>query len=224
MVERHFDEELQELNSKILKIASLSEESIFLAIEALKKRDSEIAQNIIINDVKVDEFELAIEDFSIELLARRQPLASDLRFITTGMRINAELERIADLSVNIAHRVMDLCKQPTLKPLVHIPMLGDLAIRMVKGSIDSFVNRDLEAARLVIKQDGEANTLRTIIQKELVEEYMIKDCSTVPRAISLFLVAQHLERICDHAKYIAEDVIYLVSARSIKHKHEGILK
>lgn len=222
MVERHFDEELQELNSKILKIASLSEESIFLAIEALKHRDSNMAQNIVVNDVKVDEFELAIEDFSIELLARRQPLASDLRFVTTGMRINAELERIADLSVNIAHRVMDLCKEPTLKPLIHIPMLSDLAIRMVKGSIDSFVNRDLEMARSVITLDNDANRLRTRIQQELVNDYMMKDNSTIPRAISLFLVAQHLERICDHAKYIAEDVVYLVSARSIKHKHNSI--
>lgn len=222
MVERHFDEELQELNSKILKIASLSEESIFLAIEALKHRDSNMAQNIVVNDVKVDEFELAIEDFSIELLARRQPLASDLRFVTTGMRINAELERIADLSVNIAHRVMDLCKEPMLKPLVHIPMLSDLAIKMVKSSIDSFVNRDLEMARSVITLDNDANRLRTRIQHELVNDYMIKDNSTIPRAISLFLVAQHLERICDHAKYIAEDVVYLVSARSIKHKHNSI--
>ncbi|MCX6111698.1 MAG: phosphate signaling complex protein PhoU [Proteobacteria bacterium] len=224
MIERHFDEELQKLNSKLLKMASLSEESIYLAIEALKNRNKELAQNVIDNDIKIDEFELEIEDYSIELLAKRQPLASDLRFIATGMRINSELERIADLSVNIAHRARDLSKEPALKVLVHIPMLSDLAIKMVKGSIDSFVNRDLDAAKNVIKLDSEANNLRTEIHKKLVEEYMTKDVTTIPRSLSLFLVAQHLERMCDHAKYIAEDVIYLVSAKNVKHKHEEILK
>jgi phosphate transport system protein len=218
MVERKFDEELNELNNKLLKMATFSQESIFLSIEALKNRDKVLAESIVEKDFVVDQLELEIDDYSIDLLARRQPLAGDLRFITTGMKLNGELERIADLSVNIAHRAMDLSDKPVLKPLIDIPIFGDLAIKMVSKTIDSFIKRDVELATEVIKMDSEANRLRTIIQKELVEDYISKDVNTVSRALSLFLVAQHLERICDHAKYIAEGVIYMVKAKVVKHQ------
>jgi phosphate transport system protein len=218
MVERHFDEELKELNSKLLKIAALTEDSIKSAIEALKKKDKDLARKVLENDEKIDAFELAIDDYSIELLAKRQPLASDLRFITTGMKINAELERIADLAVNISHRVIDIADQPMLKQLIDIPALSELAIIMVKESIDAFVNRSIDCAEKVIQLDCDANALRTKIQKELVDDYMKKDPNTISRAISLFLVAQHLERICDHAKYIAQDVYFLVSAKDVRHR------
>ena len=217
MVDRKFHEELNELNSKILKIASLTQESIYLAIEAVKHRDKALAEKIIERDQEIDAFELDIDDFSIELLARRQPLAGDLRFITTGMKINGELERIADLAVNIAHRAIDLSDKPMLKPLIDIPIFSELSINMVKTTIDAFVKRDEVLAKKVIDMDKEANQLRNKIQKELVEDYIAKDVTTLSRALSLFLVAQHLERICDHAKYISEGVIYLVSARVVKH-------
>ena len=217
MVDRKFDEELNELNNKLLKMATLTQESIYLAIESIKNRDKDLAQKIIDSDKTIDEFELDIDDFSIELLARRQPLAGDLRFITTGIKINGELERIADLSVNIAKRSLDLSAQPLLKPLIDIPVFSELAVNMVKSTIDAFVKRDLELAQKVIEMDDEANRLRNVIHRELVEDYIAKDISTLSRGLSLFLVAQHLERICDHAKYIAEAVIYLVSARVVKH-------
>ncbi len=219
MVDRKFDKELNELNSKILKMAALTQESIYLAIEAVKHRDRSLADKIIEKDEEIDAFELDIDDFSVELLARRQPLAGDLRFITTGMKINGELERIADLAVNIAHRAIDLSDKPMLKPLIDIPIFSELSINMVKTTIDAFVNRDAALAKKVIEMDKEANLLRNKIQKELVEDYIAKDVSTLSRALSLFLVAQHLERICDHAKYISEGVIYLVSARVVKHSY-----
>lgn len=217
MFDRRFDEELNQLNSQLLKMASLTQESIYLAIESLKQRDMNIALKVIDMDKKIDDFEISTEDQTIELLVRRQPMAVDLRFITTGMRLNSELERIADLAVNIAQRSIDLCKQDILKPLIDIPKLSELAIKMVKETIDSFVKRDPELALNVIKMDKEANGLRNHIHEDLVENYMKKNPETISRAISLFLVAQHLERICDHAKYIAEDVIYLVNARNVKH-------
>ena len=217
-MERHFDDELKELNNKILRMATLSEDAIKLAIEALKNRDEELAKKVINNDCIIDKFELEIDDFSIALLATRQPLAKDLRFITTATKINSELERIADLAVNISHKTLDLSVQNELKKLVKIPVLAELAITMVKDSIDSFVNRNLETAKNVINLDKQANELRNTIHRELIEDYIIKDPSTASRAILLFLVAQHLERICDHAKYIAQDVIYLVCAKDVRHK------
>ena len=217
MVERKFDEELSELNNKLLKMATFAQESISLSIDALKNRDKALAEKVVKNDAIVDYLELEIDDYSIELLARRQPLAGDLRFITTGIKLNGELERIADLSVNIAHRAMDLSNKPVLKPLIDIPIFGKLAIQMVSKTIDAFIKRDTGLATEVIKMDSEANRLRTLIQEELVEEYISKDINTISRALSLFLVAQHLERICDHAKYIAEGVIYMVEAKVVKH-------
>jgi len=217
MVERKFDEELKELNNKLLKMATLTQESIYLAVESIKNRDKDLAKKIIDSDKRIDELELDIDDFSIELLARRQPLAGDLRFITTGIKINGELERIADLSVNIAQRALDLSDQPLLKPLIDIPIFSELAVNMVKSTIDAFVKRDAEIAEKVINMDVEANRLRDLIQKELVTDYIAKDVNTLSRALSFFLVAQHLERICDHAKYISEAVIYLVSAKVVKH-------
>ena len=217
MVERKFDEELNDLNSRLIKMAALVQESIFISVEALKHRDKELARKVIELDKSIDTLELEIDDLCVELLARRQPLATDLRFLSTAMKINGELERIADLSVNIAHRALDLSDQPLLKPLVDIPIFSQLAIKMVKETIDAFVNRDELTAENVIKMDAEANRLRSMIQNELVTDYISKDVNTVSRALSLFLVAQHLERICDHAKYIAEAVIYIVSAKVVKH-------
>ena len=218
MVDRKFDEELNELNYKLLKMAVLTQESIYLAIKALKNRDRDLALRVVDNDKEIDSMELQIEDFSIDLLAIRQPMATDLRFVTTGIKINGELERIADLAVNIANRAIDLSEQPQLKPLVDIPIFGELAINMVKGTIDAFIKRDIELANQVIRMDADANRLRDLIHKELVEDYIAKDVNTLSRALSLFLVAQHLERICDHAKYIAEAVIYLVDAKVVKHQ------
>ena len=221
-MKRHFDEDLKIMNTDILKMATLAEEAIFKSIEALKNRDKELAQSVIQEDKKVDELELIVEETAIDFLALKQPLARDLRFITTGMKINSELERIADLAVNIAQRVLELVDKPILKPLIDIPKLTDVARKMVKDVIDAFVNSDENLAKKVILSDSEADNLRNLIQEELINDYMSKDASTATRAVPLLLIARHLERICDHATNIAEDVIYMVQAKVVKHHPEKL--
>ncbi|HOW35631.1 MAG TPA: phosphate signaling complex protein PhoU [Candidatus Omnitrophota bacterium] len=221
-MERHIDQELKELNNEILKMGAYAEESIFKSVEALKNRDKELAKSVIDNDVNADRLELIIDEKCVDLIARYQPMAKDLRFITTGMKINAELERIADIAVDIAQRTLEIVDKPLLKPLVDIPKLAAIAQNIVKMSIDSFIKGDIELAKKVLASDSEADTLRNLIQKELIEDYMVKDGSTAPRAVQLLLIARFLERICDHATNIAEDVIYMVQAEVVKHHPEKL--
>ncbi|MBN3041036.1 MAG: phosphate signaling complex protein PhoU [Candidatus Omnitrophica bacterium] len=221
-MKRHFDDDLRLLKNEILKLAALAEEAIRKSIEALKFQERGLAQEVIDNDKRIDELELTIEEAALELLACRQPVAIDLRFITTGMKITAELERIADLAENIAQRAQELSDAPLLKPLVDIPKLADVARKMVKGAIDAFVNHDEGLARNIILCDNEADTLRNSVYDELIHDYMVKDGNTAPRAVPLLLVARHLERICDHAGYIAADVIYMVKAKVVKHHPERL--
>jgi phosphate transport system protein len=201
-------------------MAALVEKSIYNAIEALKNRDKDSARLVILDDEKIDKFENDIEEHAIDLLALFQPMAGDLRFITTGMKINSELERIADLTVNISQRVLEIADQSHLKPLVDIPKLGDQAKYMVKSSLDAFVKRDEELAKKVILSDDVSNRLRTLVMTELINDYMVKDGTTAHRAVPLLLITRDLERICDHAASIAEDVIYMIKAKMVKHNRK----
>lgn len=221
-MERHFDQELSELNRDVLKIGAFAEEAIFKSIEALKNRDKEMARSVIDNDKNVDDLELAIDEKCIDLIARYQPMARDLRFITTGMRINGELERIADIAVDISQRTLEIVDKPFLKPLVDIPKLTAVAQKMVKMAIDAFVKGDSDLARQVLLTEPEANALRNLIHEELVNDFMVKDGSTAPRAVQLLLISRFLERVCDHATNIAEDVIYMVRAEVVKHHPEKL--
>jgi len=216
-MERHLDQELADLKKQLLKIGTLVETAIFESVESLKELSAEKAKKVISEDKVIDELENAIDERCLDLLALRQPVALDLRFITMSMKIATDLERIADLAVDIAQRVLELAGKPMLKPLIDIPKLSDLAKRMSKDALDAFVNKDVDLAEKVILLDSEADKLRNLVQKELVEEYMSKDLSTVSRAMPLLLIARHLERICDHATNIAEDVIFMVEGRVIRH-------
>ena len=218
----HLDEELNKLNKHLLTMATLTEQAIHKSIEALKARDKRMAQQVIEDDNEIDELEISIEEQTIALLALFQPMAKDLRLITTGMRINTELERIGDLTVNVCQRVLDIADQPLLKPLIDLPQLGDQAKMMVKNAIDSFVRRDEKLAQDVILSDRKSNQLRTAIIKELINDYMVKDGTTSTRAVPLLLIARDLERICDHATAIAEDVIYMIRAKIVKHHRERL--
>ena len=222
-MERHLDQELLDLKKELLKMGALAETSIFESVEALKNLSSERAHKVISDDKVIDELENAIDERCLDLLALRQPMAVDLRFITMSMKISTDLERIADLAVDIAQRVLDLVGKPLLKPLIDIPKLTTLAQQMVKDALDSFVNKDADLAGKVILLDNEADRLRNLVQKELIEDYMSKDSYTAPRAVPLLLIARHLERICDHTTNIAEDVIYMVNAKVVKH-HPDKLK
>lgn len=218
----HFDEELNELNNEILKMSAFAEESIFKSIESLKNRDKKMAQSVMDNDVQVDALELKIDEKCIDLIARHQPVAQDLRFITTGMKLNAELERIADLAVDICQRVLELVDKPLLKPLIDIPRLSTIAQKMVHNAIEAFIKKDASLAKKVILSDSEADQLRNHVQEELVNDYMVRDAATVSRAIPLLLITRHLERICDHATNIAEDIVYMVEAKVVKHHPEKL--
>ncbi len=221
-MERHLDEELKELHKDILKMGVLAQEAIFKSTEALKNRDKQQANEVIDADDKIDELELEVDEKCIDLIARYQPLASDLRFITTGMKINSELERIADLAVDIAQRVIEIADKPLLKPLIDIPKLSAIAQDMVRQAIDAFINKNVELAREVVLSDAEADKLRNLVQQELINDYMLKDSKTADRAVPLLLISRHLERICDHTTNIAEDIIYMVEAKVVKHRPEKL--
>lgn len=221
-MERYFDTGLKELHKDILKMGVLAQEAIYKAVEALKERDKNKAQEVIDSDNKIDELELIIDEKCIDLIARYQPVASDLRFITTAMKINAELERIADLAVDIAQRVLQLADKPLLKPLVDIPKLSTIAQNMIHDAIDAYVNRNVELAKKVVLSDNEADKLRNFVQDELMTDYLMQDAKTADRAVPLLLIARHLERICDHTTNIAENVIYMVEAKVVKHHLEEL--
>lgn len=225
-MERHLDDELQKLKENLLKMASLTEKAIHDSSEALKNLDPRLAETVITNDEKIDDMEIDNEEHAIELLALFQPMAKDLRFTVTAMHINAELELIADLTVNICQRVLELSEKggKLLQPINDLPRLAENAKWMVKNAIDAFVNSDEPLAEKVILSDAEANQLRNAVMVQLVDGFMVKDGKTAPRAVPLLLVARDLERICDRATYIAEEVIYMIQARVIRHHREDLGK
>lgn len=211
-----FEKELATLKDSILKMGVLVQELIYKSIEALKNRDRDLAKQIIKQDVKVDQLELEVDEQCINLIALRQPKASDLRFITTGMRIATDLERIGDLAEDIAERTIELADQPLLKPLIDIPKMAKLAQNSVGLVLDAFISSDSAKAKEVWKAEKEVDRLRDAVHDEL-EDIMTKDGRTVTKALPLLLVSRHLERISDHATNIAEDVIYMVDAKVVKH-------
>ena len=218
-MKRQFDKELNSLKEKLLRMASLAEESVALAVSSLKERKEELAQKVFNGEETINLLDIEIDRLSLRLLALRQPMAVDLRFITSAMRIASELERIGDQSVNIAQRALELLKLPLLKPLIDIPRMASLVQNMVKDSLNAFVNRDEKLARDVCQRDDEVDDLNDQIFRELLT-YMMQDPPTINRAVDLILVGRHLERIADHATNISEDVIYYIKGKTIKHHCE----
>jgi len=211
-----FDEELQQLKDKILKMGSLVEDAIKNSIHALVDRDNSLATRVIDNDRLVNTLDVEIDEESIRLIALRQPKAGDLRFITTAMKITTDLERMGDLAVNIAERALELNEEPILKPYIDIPKMREIAQAMTRDALDAFVRKDKKLATDVIMRDDEVDDLKHLVLQELAT-FMIKDPSTVTRAMKISFVAQYLERIADHATNIAEMVIYLVEGKLIRH-------
>jgi phosphate transport system protein len=221
-MQRHFDEELQQLKNDILRMGALAQEAIVRAADALKNRDKAAAQNVVDADVEMDKLELAIDDKCLDLIVLHQPMAKDLRFITTAIKLNAELERIGDLAVDVAQRALAIADKPMLKPLEDIPKLAEVAQRMISGAIESFIEGDTALARKVVLSDPEADALKLAVEKELIYDYMMKDGTTSDRAVPLLLAARHLERVCDHAVSMAEDIIYMVDAKVVRHHPEEL--
>jgi len=212
----HFQMELDELKENLLKMATLVEEAINNAVQSLVKRDSELAKKTFDGEDRINKLEIAIEDMCLKLLALRQPMATDLRFITSAMKIVTDLERIGDQAVNIAERVILLNEEPQLKPYIDIPKMAEIAQSMVKDVLDAFVNKNSTLARSVCERDDLVDGLNDQVFRELLT-YMISDPKTITTAAHLMIVSRSLERIADHATNIAEDVIFMVDALVIKH-------
>lgn len=213
---RHFEDVLDELKEKVLRQGGLTEQAIGRAVRSLVDRDSDLARRVIDDDVEIDRMELEIDDLCVEALARYQPMAGDLRFITTAMKITSDLERIADHACNISERALELNDEPLLKPLIDIPLMANQAQEMVRNSLDCFVRRDSDGAKATIALDRELNQRQEQIFRELLS-YMIEDPKNVSRALRLTFVAKYFERIGDMAKNICEDVVFMAKGEVIKH-------
>ncbi|GJQ47642.1 MAG: phosphate transport system regulatory protein PhoU [Candidatus Kuenenia stuttgartiensis] len=198
-------------------MASVVEMAISNAVKSLKERDSDLAHSVVMHDEQVDDLELEIDKQCVDLLALQQPMAVDLRFITSAMKITNNLERMGDLAVNIAERVVPLNQEPQLKPLIDIPMMATIAQTMVKDSIDAFVNKDTTLAQAVCQRDSTVDALNDQIFRELLT-YMMEDPGNIIRAVHLMFISRHLERIADHSTNIAEEVVYIVRATVVKHR------
>jgi phosphate transport system protein len=219
MERHHFETELQALKQRLLAMAALVEERVNAAVKALMERRLDVAEKIAAGDREVNELQIEIDDRCLKLLALQQPMAVDLRLITAAMKINSDLERIGDQAVNIAENVVKILPQPPLKPIIDIPRMAQITEGMTRDCLDSFVKKDVALARSVLKRDDEVDALKDQVFRVLLT-YMMADPGTIERALALILISRNLERIADHATNIAEDVIFLVEAKDVRHRHE----
>ena len=216
---RHFEQDLDALRGLVLQMGGAAEAIVQKSVEALKRRDAALCKEVIADDRMLDRMEIDIEERCVSLLARQQPMAGDLRFITAALKISNDLERVGDHGVNIAGSVLKLAAEPELKPLVDIPRMASLAGGMLRQALDTFVRRDAESARRLCRSDDEVDALNRQLFRELIS-YMIEDPRSITRAMELVLVARNLERVADLATNIAEEVVFIAEARIIKHNAE----
>ena len=219
MEPRHFEVELQALKNRLLKMGALVEERVHVAMQALMERRLEAAEAIVAGDAEVNDLQIEIDDRCLKLLALQNPMASDLRLITAAMKITADLERIGDQAVNIAENAIKVAAAPPLRPIIDLPRMAEIAETMTRDSLDAFVRRDARLARDILARDDEVDQLKDQIFRVLLT-HMMADPGTIERALGLILVSRNLERIADHATNIAEDVIFVVEAKDVRHHHE----
>jgi phosphate transport system protein len=215
----HFDTELDDLKQQLLAMGSHAESAVQQAVQALVQRDPELARRVKENDTTLDTFEIRIDELAVHLLAKA-PLATDLRLITVAMKVSQNLERVGDEASKIAKRARDLSQEPPLKQAGDIPRLSELAIELLKASLDAFVNHDPATARALIPRDKDIDALNKEIHRELARQ-MVERPDTITRCLNLMVVAKSLERIADHGKNIAEEVVYLFEAEDIRHAGRG---
>lgn len=218
--DRQYEEELSQLKEHILKMGSVVEAMIDTSARALVERNTALADEVIRQEPDVNQLELDIDNLCLRLIALRQPAASDLRFIAISLKISTDLERMGDLSVNIAQRSIELSKSPPLKDYVDLPKMARIVQKMVRDALDAFLKRDPERAHTICITDDEVDHMYKQVYKDVIGR-METDSSTVSRGVSLISVTRHLERIADHATNIAESVIYMVKGKDIRH---GALK
>ncbi|HEY6548113.1 MAG TPA: phosphate signaling complex protein PhoU [Vicinamibacteria bacterium] len=218
MERHHFEDELQQLKNRLLEMGALVEDRVHRAVHSLIDRTVEEAEVIIASDRQINDLHIEIDDRCLKLLATQTPLAGDLRLITSAMKINSDLERIGDQAVNVAENVVKILPHPPLKPLIDIPRMAEIAEKMTRDALDSFVRRDPALARDVLRRDDAVDQLKDQVFRELLT-YMMADPGTIQRALCLILISRNLERVADHATNIAEDVIFLVEAKDVRHHH-----
>ncbi|HEV1285930.1 MAG TPA: phosphate signaling complex protein PhoU [Bryobacteraceae bacterium] len=217
---RHFVEELDQLKTKLLEMSSLVEAAIQRSISAVVQKDRSAAEEVFRNEARINAIEVEIDEFAINLLALHQPMAADLRLIVAALKINTDLERMGDLSVNIAQRAMSLMEEPVIKPMIDIPHIAGLVQSMVRKSLDAFVTRDADLARSVLASDDAVDSLRTASYHELVS-FMERDPENIKPALDLLAITRNLERLADHSTNVAEDVLFLVKGIDVRHHAEA---
>lgn len=215
-MQRHFDEELSEIRRKLAEMAGMAETMIGRSIQVLVERKNHLAEEVWPLEEAVNKKQLEIDEDCLNLLALHQPMAVDLRFLVSTLRITGELERIADQTVNITQAALVLIVRPEVKPLIDIPKMAALASEMVKDSLDAFVRKDPVLAQEVLERDDQVDGYKDQIFRELLT-YMLSDPKTIERGIELILISRHIERIADHATNIAEDAIYYAEGRDVRH-------
>jgi phosphate transport system protein len=215
-VVRHFQEELEQLKTRLLEMGGLAEENVRLAVKGLVERDAVLIDRVLRGDEPLNALHIEIDNRCFTLLALYQPMAADLRAIVAAVKINTDLERVGDLAVNIAEAARRYATHPPVKKLIDLPRMASIAQSMLRDSLDAFVRRDLDLAQHVLNEDDRLDTLKTQIFRELLT-YMLQDPSTIEPALDLILISRHLERIGDHATNVAEDIIFIVSARDVRH-------
>jgi phosphate transport system protein len=216
MTMRHFDKDIDEIKDLLLRMGALVEDAIQQAIRALMQRDAALAEEVIANDDRVDQMEVLIDQRVIELIAKMQPAAIDLRFVAAVMKTTPELERIADLAQDVSERVLELVSEPPIKRLVQLPRLAEDAQAMVRQALDAFVRGDADLARQVIAHDDEVDQL-TADSFRVLLTYMLEDPRNISAAIRLTFIGKYFERMADGATNICEQVVYLVEGKIIKH-------
>jgi phosphate transport system protein len=217
-METHLVAELDALKKLLLTMAGEVESQLTKAIRSVIERDSQLAEAVIAGDGIVDEREMAVDHRVVELVVRDRPMARDLRLVFTAIKVAPCLERVADHAVNIAEQALVLNRVPPLKPFVTMPRMAETAMGMVRDAISAYVHSDTATARAVIARDDTVDAMHEEIFRELLT-YMMEDPRTIPRALALLLIARSLERVADQGTNIAEQVVYLVEARDIRHSH-----
>jgi phosphate transport system protein len=216
---RHMDEMIQELQERLLLMGRLAESMIQTALRVLIERDESLVAEINRKEEEVNNLQIEIDDSAIKLTALQQPVGTDVRFLFMASRIATELERIGDQAVNIIENAHHVLEAPPLKPLVDLPVMGEIAERMVRDGLEALVEKDCSLANRVLEEEKKVDAHRDHIFRVLLT-YMMEDPGTIKRSLALILISRNLERVGDHATNIAEEVIYLVEGREVRHRHE----
>ncbi|MDZ4814727.1 MAG: phosphate signaling complex protein PhoU [Verrucomicrobiota bacterium] len=221
-MERTFENDLSQIKEAILTMASLVEKNFKVAIRALVERDESLIDEVMRGEEEIDQYDVKINDMAILYIARQAPVASDLRFITTVMKVSSDLERVGDQAVNICKRTRELNKEPLLKPLIDIPRLAHMSLEMLRDAMDAFVNNKMYLVSEITTRDKDVNELKNQLYRELTS-YMIENPKTITRALNLMSTSRHLERVADHAKNIAKKVYFMYEGKDISHQDPPVV-